>query len=178
MAKFSTFELDSDNRINYADHTVINVSIKKNILKLLVFLCLLGLLVYWVLPDANTEASTIETISQPTVLLAPPYFSHDGFLFSDSSTVRLSTSEIRGLRDVAAANGESYRNLLRYAVNEIYARHGYRFEAGLKFDKFYSQFEWYRVLPKQSTVAWAEFNEVERYNLGLLLAEEEKNGYR
>ena len=178
MARSSTFIPGPDKRFNYADDFVADVHVKKNTVKLLAFLCVIGALIYLAVPFTNIGANAAETTIPTPAPAIPSYFSRDGFLFPDSSTVRLTTSEIRELRDVAAANAETYRDLLRYAVNEIYARHGYRFESGLRFDAFYSQFEWYRALPKQSTVSWSEFNDVESYNLGLLLAEEEKNGYR
>lgn len=182
MGRLSKWKQDAEGNIYNTDYFVLDVSTKHISVIVVASVALVCLVLLFAMPSSqiapdSDAVTTLPSVSVPSQNI-PSYFSYDGFLFPYSSTTRLSTSEIRDLRNVAAANNESYRNLLRYAMNEIYARHGYQFDSGRRFDTFYSQFEWYRSLPKQTTVSWAEFNETERYNLGLILAEEEKNGYR
>ena len=159
-----------------------NISVKRISVIVVASIALVCLIWHFAMPSPQIISGNDAVTTPPSFSTSPQnipsFFSYDGFIFPYSSSTRLTRSEILDLQDVAEVNGESYRNLLRFAANEIYARHGYQFDSSGRFDTFYSQFEWYRSLVKQTIVEWAEFNETERYNLGLILAEEEKNGYR
>ena len=57
---------------------------------------------------------------------------------------------------------------LQYALNEIYARHGYRFVASKVRQQFRS-FAWYKPVEGQSQVAsWQKFSALEKHNAQLL----------
>ncbi len=76
------------------------------------------------------------------------------YMFADSSTRKLSESEVSSLSASEA----------QYAINEIYARNGYVF----KTDSIQSYFEsksWYHA---DSSFTMNDLNETERYNVSLL----------
>lgn len=98
----------------------------------------------------------------------------NGFVFSDSSERYLSSQEIALLKD---CEEYSYKDLIRYSINEIYARHGYHFEEGGKYWNHYSLFSWYSEMPKQH-VTYEMLNEYERANIDLLVKAEIENGFR
>lgn len=60
-----------------------------------------------------------------------------------------------------------FRKILRSAINEIYARHGYIFGKNTENEKYYQKFQWYKDTQKHS-VCWDEFNDTEKKNLRLL----------
>jgi uncharacterized protein YjdB len=77
-----------------------------------------------------------------------------GYIFADSSTRRLTDSEVSGLSS----------SQVQEAINEIYARNGYVF----KTDSIQSYFEsksWYHA---DSSFSTSDLNEIESYNIGLL----------
>ncbi len=104
-------------------------------------------------------------------------FSNDGFVFPQSSSQYISQDDLDNLRLIADASDYSYQELLRFAVNEIYARHGYQFIPSGRFDVFYSQYPWYTESAKVD-VTWDMFNACEQHNLNLILNEEQLNGFR
>ena len=83
-----------------------------------------------------------------------------GMIFANSSEMLLSEDSINALSD----------ENLRYAINEIYARHGYIFkDEGLR--AYYGQFEWYEGTIEADKFSSDMFNEVEMKNVELLQAE-------
>lgn len=56
----------------------------------------------------------------------------DGQIFPDSSSQVIDTARIKALSDTD----------LKYAINEIYARHGYIFKSE-DLKNYYKQFSWY-----------------------------------
>lgn len=86
-----------------------------------------------------------------------------GEIFPDSATVILDDGEINTLSD----------ENLRYAINEIYARHGYIFkDSGLQ--AHYSQFSWYQPTIDSSSFSMDIFNTTEKSNLEKLQAERDR----
>ena len=83
--------------------------------------------------------------------------SSGGDVFPDSSSRYLSPSEVSGLSEDA----------IQTAINEIYARHGYKFK-----DKdilaYFEQFDWYDPDTTSQDVAKGRFNSIENDNLQLL----------
>lgn len=104
-------------------------------------------------------------------------FSSDGFVFPESSTQYITSDDLDNLAMISVESDYTYQELLRFSVNEIYARHGYQFIPGGSFDVFYSQYQWYTESIKVD-VTWDLFNDYEQHNLNLLLNEESRNGFR
>lgn len=97
-----------------------------------------------------------------TIISTSFRFHPDGFVFPDSSSRYLTES------DLAYYNKE----ILGYARNEIFARHGNIFETP-RYRDWYSQFSWYNNLPKKVDVGYADFNDYEIANVELIKQLEE-----
>ncbi len=89
--------------------------------------------------------------------------SYEGCVFPDSSTRLLDESEITVLSDTD----------LTYAINEIYARHGYIFSTPELLEHF-QQFDWYEETVPGSSFDDSVFNEIEHENVQLLAAERDR----
>lgn len=98
----------------------------------------------------------------------------NGFIFDDSSKRVLSEAEVLKFKDNQKME---FRKILRSAINEIYARHGYIFGKNTENEKYYQKFQWYKDTQKHS-VCWDEFNDTEKKNLRLLISIEIRYGYR
>ena len=84
----------------------------------------------------------------------------DGIIFPNSSEKEISESEIKELSDEE----------LRYAINELYARHGYIFkDEGLL--AYYEKYDWYEKSVKPDDFSMDLFNEVEKTNVEALQKE-------
>lgn len=92
-----------------------------------------------------------------------------GFLFPDSGSRYLTEADLRELEE---ASGAQTPQLLRFAVNEIYARHGYRFSMWEYFN-FYSSFDWYQG-QRSDVEAVKNFNPIENANLAFLVNAEKQ----
>ena len=86
-----------------------------------------------------------------------------GVIFPDSSESVLDESEVKELSDED----------LRYAINELYARHGYIFNDE-ELKEYYSQFEWYEETVKSGDFTMDMFNDVEKENVQMLQKERER----
>ena len=92
-----------------------------------------------------------------------------GFVFPDSGDRLLTEADIAA---IAASDTYTVKELLRFAVNEIYARNGYEFSTAF-YREFYRQFDWYEGgLTAEQAVAG--FNRRERKNVDFLLSMEEQ----
>lgn len=99
------------------------------------------------------------------------YDSEEGMVFPYSSYLVVTEDDV-----IAAINynpDSTVSDVLGFARNEIYARHGHLFNSGGKYDKYYNQFDWYRVLPKRE-VDFSEFNSVEQANINYFKAIEKE----
>ena len=65
------------------------------------------------------------------------------------------------------------KKLLRLAVNEIYAKHNYKFTEA-EFADYYAQCSWYSGY-LSAEEAYAQFNYVESQNLSFLITAEKNN---
>ncbi len=84
----------------------------------------------------------------------------EGQIFPDSSSRSLTESEIRALTDEE----------LRYAINEVYARHGYIFkDSGLL--NYYKQFPWYDPSIPNTDFKQTMFNDTEYQNVQMMQKE-------
>ena len=86
--------------------------------------------------------------------------SENGMIFPDSSEVEIASADIKKLSDED----------LRYAVNEIYARHGYIFKDD-QLRTYYEQYDWYKETVKPEDFSDSVFNEVEKRNVQMLQQE-------
>lgn len=75
-------------------------------------------------------------------------------IFPDSSTAEINSEDLKKLSDEE----------LRYAVNEIYARHGYIFKDD-QLRTYYEQYDWYKETVKPEDFSDSVFNEVEKRNI-------------
>lgn len=87
----------------------------------------------------------------------------DGVIFPDSSDERLDEDEVKNLSDED----------LRYAINELYARHGYIFKDE-ELGEYYSQFDWYEGKVKAEDFSMDMFNDVEQDNVEMLQKERDR----
>lgn len=98
-----------------------------------------------------TESTDPSKYTQPTTVAETSEY---GFIFSDSSSRKLTVADIAKLSD----------NDIQYAINEIYARNGYIFkDEQLKI--YYSSMPWYTPNPNFSM---SDLNSIENYNINLL----------
>lgn len=84
----------------------------------------------------------------------------EGIIFANSSEQELSDDAIETLSDKE----------LRYAINELYARHGYIFKDE-KLGEFYSKYDWYEGTVKSYDFTMDLFNDVETKNIEALQKE-------
>ena len=98
----------------------------------------------------NKEESNNENASE----------AENGMIFPDSSTVEITSEELKKLSDEE----------LRYAVNEIYARHGYIFKDD-QLRTYYEQYDWYKETVKPEDFSDSVFNETEKRNIQTLQQE-------
>lgn len=98
-------------------------------------------------------------------------FEESGFVFADSD-VRILTEE--DIEELQSNQNQEYdiNKLLRMAINELYARHNYRFSKE-EYLNFYCKYNWYYGT-STAQQAFAEFNLTERENLNFL-CEAERN---
>lgn len=103
-------------------------------------------------PTAPSDSATESTAPDST---APGSSKNntDGDIFPESSTRKLSESEVAGLSSERA----------QAAINEIFARNGYIFK-DKELKKYYESKLWYTPDPNFSE---SKFNEAERYNVAL-----------
>lgn len=84
----------------------------------------------------------------------------EGIIFPNSSNEEITVEEIKELSDEE----------LRYAINELYARHGYSFkDEGLK--EFYERYEWYEAIVEPDDFLIDMFNDIEKKNIEALQKE-------
>lgn len=83
-----------------------------------------------------------------------------GFVFPNSDTELIEEQEAQNLSD----------RDLAFAINEIYARHGYLFQNN-EVRGYYEQFDWYNDKIPSVDVSADSFNEIERQNWNMLVNE-------
>lgn len=160
--KYSTIKQVDKNTFMITDYEVVHKGINLRFRFKTIFICVfifLFILLMINIPQNNLSLNTT------------------GFVFSDSSHTTITEEDISNLKYRALASEYTHQELLRFAINEIYARHGHSFSIGGKYSNFYNQFDWYNKLPKKK-VLWSDFNSTESTNLNLLLQVEKENGYR
>lgn len=101
---------------------------------------------------AGTEAAEVETSAATG--------GEDGQIFPDSSSQVIDAARIKALSDAD----------LKYAINEVYARHGYIFKSE-DLKNYYKQFSWYHESVPASQFTTSMFNSTERANVDAMQAE-------
>ena len=101
---------------------------------------------------AETEAAEVETSAATG--------GEDGQIFPDSSSQVIDAARIKALSDAD----------LKYAINEVYARHGYIFKSE-DLKNYYKQFSWYHESVPASQFTTSMFNSTERANVDAMQAE-------
>lgn len=101
---------------------------------------------------AGTEAAEVETSAATG--------GEDGQIFPDSSSQVIDAARIKALSDAD----------LKYAINEIYARHGYIFKSE-DLKNYYKQFNWYHESVPASQFTTSMFNSTEHANVDAMQAE-------
>ncbi|MCD8083529.1 MAG: YARHG domain-containing protein [Clostridiales bacterium] len=86
-----------------------------------------------------------------------------GIIFPNSSTERISEAAVRALSDED----------LRYAINELYARHGYIFKDD-ELRAYYEKYSWYNKTVRPENFSENLFNSIEKENMKILLKERER----
>lgn len=129
-------------------------------------------------PSVNTVNASGQEIhdtvsSDPWFYLQPDSsFFTNGQVFPDSASVKISQEDLNSLRE-KSDNDLAYRILIRYSVNEIYARHGYPFDESGLFFPHYNEYAWYDRNP-YNDVTDNDLTDVEVYNKNLLVEEERR----
>lgn len=78
----------------------------------------------------------------------------DGIIFPNSSEEVIGSAEIESLTDEE----------LRYAINELYAKHGYIFKDD-ELKAYYEKYNWYDPSIKSDDFSMDMFNDVEKENV-------------
>lgn len=113
-------------------------------------------------PVSIDAVEPAETPPEETQEPEPPY-QDSGFIFPDSGTALIAQKEIEALSD-----GD-----LTYAINEIYARHGYIFRSD-ELRGYYEQFSWYTGEVPAGEFSVDCFNQIEQRNWNLLVKERDR----
>lgn len=103
-------------------------------------------------PD-DDDSSTQKPDSSST----SPAGGYDGMVIPDSDTRTLTEADVRRMS----------QDQIQTAINEIYARHGYKFKDQGIFN-YFSQFDWYHPITTDQEDAKRQFNSTENYNVELL----------
>ena len=85
------------------------------------------------------------------------------YIIPDSNTRKLTRAEV----------WEYQYDTLLYAFNEIYARHGYKFETGSRCYNWFTQMPWYKANESESSdnhhESYSQFSSIENYNRDLIV---------
>lgn len=178
MKQYSTIQKVNDSEFIVTDYEKIykqkTITIKYSTIFIVILLLIASVCVSFYLKNRYGNVASDETAVCSDICYP---FSDDGFVFPLSNSQYLTSEDIDMLKAKATESEYTYQELLRFSINEIYARHGFLFLGG-KFEKFYCQYQWYLDLEKVETVNWSKFNVYEQKNIALLVDEEKRNGFR
>ncbi|SEQ73264.1 zinc-ribbon domain-containing protein [Lachnospiraceae bacterium NE2001] len=104
--------------------------------------------------EATTEATTAASTTTSSGGSSGGYA---GMIIPDSDTRTLTDADVRRMT----------QDQIQTAINEIYARHGYKFKDQNIFN-YFSQFDWYHPITTDQADAKRQFNSTENYNVELL----------
>lgn len=108
----------------------------------------------------NTVQNEISADETPDSAEGGQEYEDDGFVFPNSGTELIERREAENLSD----------RDLTYAINEIYARHGYIFQSD-EMRGYYEQFSWYAGRIPSAEFSVDLFNQIEQQNWNLLINE-------
>lgn len=107
-------------------------------------------------PTSSGDTQQTEPLPEDT----PEPDPSSGFIFPNSDTELIELWEVEALSD----------SDLTYAINEIYARHGYIFRSA-ELAEYYGQFPWYTGVTSSEEFSVDCFNQIEKQNWNLLVQE-------
>lgn len=108
----------------------------------------------------NTVQNEISADKTPDSAEGGQEYEDGGFVFPNSGTELIERREAENLSD----------RDLTYAINEIYARHGYIFQSD-EMRGYYEQFSWYTGRIPSAEFSVECFNQIEQQNWNLLINE-------
>jgi len=167
-----TYEVHQS-QTNYSSNT-------RTILVAAIAIIVLAAIVFFIVNSRNEPKATQPLTFDATIPQGT--FTNDGFIFPNSDKIFLTREQLGILHEKSAQSQSSgtpysYRQLLRFSINEIYARKGFQFIQGGEYDLFYSQYDWYNHLEKREAPD-SLFNQYEKANVDLLVTIERENGFR
>ena len=137
----------------------------------IVILLLLSGVIAWFAFTPRMEQPTVsDDFEQTEAIPSPEQTPQDGLLSSDSGFV-FPNSDTELINQVKIENLSDQD--LTYAINEIYARHGYIFR-NQQMREYYEQFIWYRGEIPSDEFSVECFNQIESDNWNLLISERDK----
>lgn len=126
------------------------------------------------LRNRNTGTQHVEYVEYPVYVEYPQYIEYgdsyvydDSYMIPDSDSRYISKSELLGMT----------KDQLKIARNEIYARHGRKFENQTLQD-YFNQCAWYYPTINSKDFKESMLNSYEKANRDLILQYEKENGYR
>lgn len=99
-------------------------------------------------------------------------FDENGFLFPNSDKKYLTNDDLYALKKV---EDYKFKELLGFAKNEIYARHGLSFKKNGKYYKFYMKYDWYNKIKHKGAVE-KDLNKYEKKNIKKIMSIKAKKG--
>lgn len=165
---FQRAEMWADGKIKteFADETA-----RPGCLVGIVILLLLSGVIAWFAFTPRMEQPTVsDDFEQTEAIPSPEQTPQDGLLSSDSGFV-FPNSDTELINQVKIENLSDQD--LTYAINEIYARHGYIFR-NQQMREYYEQFIWYRGEIPSDEFSVECFNQIESDNWNLLISERDK----
>jgi len=107
--------------------------------------------------DLLTTEATTEATTAASTFSGGSSGGYAGMIIPDSDTRTLTDADVRRMT----------QDQIQTAINEIYARHGYKFKDQNIFN-YFSQFDWYHPITTDQADAKRQFNSTENYNVELL----------
>lgn len=139
---------------------------------IVIFLLILGVVVWFssasrtLQPAVSNDNNFEQTEDIPAPEEMPedePLYQDSGFVFPNSNTELIDRRELENLSD----------RDLTYAINELYARHGYIFR-NQQMREYFEQFTWYCGDVPSDEFSTECFNQIESDNWSLLVSERDK----
>ena len=116
-------------------------------------------------PEEGDETSSLLAAASTSVNGVIKKYKKKDYILKNSNKEKLDWDDVKGLSEEE----------LRYAKNEIYARHGYIFKAD-DLKKYFKSKKWYKGTVKSSKFDESVFNKYERYNVKYLKSVKPSSG--
>ena len=116
-------------------------------------------------PEEGEEDSSLLAAAAASVSGVIKKYRQKDYILKNSNKEKLEWDDVKGLTEEE----------IRYARNEIYARHGYIFKAD-DLNKYFKSKKWYKGTVKASKFDEGVFNKYERYNIKYLKSVKPSSG--